>query len=316
MKKNIALQTLRAVGSIVLMLCLCITLFAGTLYFSLGGFLTDADAYISIADKAQKKNDFYKDMYKNTCARLVSRGTLGGFPKETFEGLLEYDYAVTSFKEYVRFVVKEPNGKFTLPEFDEKLRAACLAYASSEEAKAAGFSSTEKEIDDFVKYVDSQVVAVIALPFFASVYPAVSAVYETKIVAAAAIGFIVAVGVFFGLLCLLERGKTINAVRQTLYALSGAGFMTIVVGVFLDVLNGNKFFNFSSQAVLDYLNIYKDSLALRINVIGIAVATVGVAATACIAVFSGRKKGEKKGFPKNNGNTNIEKTENINTETN
>ncbi len=70
--------------------------------------------------------------------------------------------------------------------------------------------------------------------------------------------------------------------------------MTIVVGVFLDVLNGNKFFNFSSQAVLDYLNIYKDSLALRINVIGIAVATVGVAATACIAVFSGRKKGEKK----------------------
>ncbi len=33
--------------------------------------------------------------------------------------------------------------------------------------------------------------------------------------------------------------------------------MTIVIGVFLDVLNGNEFFNFSSQAVLDYLNIYK-----------------------------------------------------------
>ena len=145
MKKNLALQTLRAVASVIVMICLCITLFAGALYFSLGTFLTSADAYINIADKAQEKNEFYSDMYKNACERLVSRGTLGGFPKEMFDGLLEYDYAVTSFKEYVRFVVKEPNGKFTLPEFDEKLRAACLAYVSSEEAKADGFSATEKD---------------------------------------------------------------------------------------------------------------------------------------------------------------------------
>lgn len=316
MKKNLALQTLRAVGSVVVMICLCVTLFAGMLYFSLGGFLTDANAYISIADKAQEKNGFYSDMYKNACERLVSRGTLGGFPKETFDGLLEYDYAVSSFKEYVRFIVNEPNGKFTLPEFDEKLRAACLEYASSAEAKADGFSATEKEIEDFVKYIDSQVVAIIALPFFAGVYPAVDAVYQTRVVAVVIVCFVIAAGIFFGLLCLLERGKVINAVRQALYALSGAGIMTIVVGVFLDVLNGNEFFNFSSQAVLDYLNIYKDALSLRINILGIVIATVGVAATACIAVFSGRKKNEEKEILKNPENTNIEKTENINNENN
>ena len=55
MKKNLALQTLRAVGSVIVMICLCITLFAGALYFSLGTFLTSADAYINIADKAQEK---------------------------------------------------------------------------------------------------------------------------------------------------------------------------------------------------------------------------------------------------------------------
>ena len=233
-----------------------------------------------------------------------------------FDGLLEYDYAVTSFKEYVRFVVKEPNGKFTLPEFDEKLRAACLAYVSSEEAKADGFSATEKEIDEFVGYIDSQVVAIIALPFFAGVYPAVDVVYQTRTVVVAVAGFVLAVGIFFGLLCLLERGKILNAVRQTLYSLSGAGIMTIVIGVFLDVLNGNEFFNFSSQAVLDYLNIYKDALSLRINILGVVIATVGVAATACIAVFSGRKKNREKEVSENSENTNIEKTENINKENN
>lgn len=308
MKKNIALQTLRAFGSIILMLCLCMTLFAGALYFSLGGFLTDAEAYISVADKAQEENGFYSEMYENACERLVARGTLGGFPKEVFDGLLEYDYAVASFKDYVRFIVENPSGKFELSEFDEKLRSACNAYAFSDAAKTAGFSATEKELDDFVEYVDGQVVAVIALPFFSGVYPAVHAVYETRIVALAVGGFVLAVGVLFGLLCLLERGKVVNAVRQTLYSLSGAGLMTVAVGVFLDVLNGNEFFNFSSQTVLDYLNIYKDRLALRINLVGLVVAVVGVAITACIAVFSDRRKTEKE--------YNRKQIENINNENN
>ena len=132
MKKNVFFQTLRTVAAIVLLICLTVILFVGTFYFSLGGFLTDADAYISIADKAQEKNGFYSDMYRNACERLVSRGTLGGFPAEMFEGLLGYDYTVTAFADYVRFTVNEHEGKFRLTEFDDSLRAACVAYANSE----------------------------------------------------------------------------------------------------------------------------------------------------------------------------------------
>ena len=315
MKKNVFFQTLRTVAAIVLLICLTVILFVGTFYFSLGGFLTDADAYISIADKAQKKNGFYSDMYRNACERLVSRGTLGGFPAEMFEGLLGYDYTVTAFADYVRFTVNEHEGKFRLTEFDDSLRAACVAYANSEEARSSGFSATEAEIEEFVDYIDGQVVAVIALPFFSGVYPTVRYVYEIRVVAVAVGGFAVAVGLIFGILCLLERGKAVNAVRQCLYSLSGAGIMTLVIGVLLDVLNGNEFFSFSSQAVLDYLNIFKDSLSLRVNAVGIAVATVGISALACITVFSGRgKRCESKEAEFRNIGEN--KNENINTENN
>ena len=135
------------------------------------------------------------------------------------------------------------------------------------------------------------------------------------VVAVAVGGFAVAVGLIFWLLCLLERGKAVNAVRQCLYSLSGAGIMTLVIGVLLDVLNGNEFFSFSSQAVLDYLNIFKDSLSLRVNAVGIAVATVGISALACITVFSGRgKRCESKEAEFRNIGEN--KNENINTENN
>ena len=51
-------------------------------------------------------------------------------------------------------------------------------------------------------------------------------------------------------------------------------------------------------------------------ILGVIIATVGVAATACIAVFSGRKKNREKEVSENSENTNIEKTENINKENN
>ena len=150
---------------------------------------------------------------------------------------------------------------------------------------------------------------------FSGVYPTVRYVYEIRVVAVAVGCFAVAVGLIFGLLCLLERGKAVNAVRQCLYSLSGAGIMTLVIGVLLDVLNGNEFFSFSSQAVLDYLNIFKDSLSLRVNAVGIAVATVGISALACITVFSGRgKRCESKEAEFRNIGEN--KNENINTENN
>lgn len=73
---------------------------------------------------------------------------------------------MTAFADYVRFTVNEHEGKFRLTEFDDSLRAACVAYANSEEARSSGFSATEAEIEEFVDYIDGQVVAVIALPFF------------------------------------------------------------------------------------------------------------------------------------------------------
>ncbi len=290
MKKKIAVQSLRTFAEIVLMIILCTVLFAGSIYFSVGLFATDADVYISVADKAQEENDFYSDMYENVCQRLVSRGTLGGFPKEIFDGILEYDYAVSSFKDYVRFIVDSPDKEFELSEFDEKLRKVCVDYASSAEAEEVNFSATEEEIDTFVDYIDSQLVAIIALPFFSDVYPFVYTIYQPKIVFIAVFGLILSTAVIFGIICLIEKGKMKNAFRQVLYSLSGAGTMTLVCGIFLAMLNGNEFFSFSSQAVLDYLNIFKSFISRHIIVFGAVTVVIGVGLMVCIMIFSDRKK--------------------------
>lgn len=282
MKKNFVKYFFKILASILLMIFLTVSVFASSVYLSLAPTLKGADGYIAVAQKADKDGTFFDEIYANAVSCLENRGTLGGFPKELFDGLITREYTVRVFNEFLESAAKGEVNSFRLNELEDKLRVLFTEYA---ESGAFDEKITEEEIEDFIDYLDEELVNAIKLPFFLNVYPYIEIIYSPAMITGVIIGVFVVCLACFGLFFLLWR-KTITALRNTMYSLMGGGFMTIALSLFLGALNGKDYFTFSTPTVLSYLTAMQGRIVAILNITGCVIAVIGTSVCLCIMYFS------------------------------